>query len=86
MTQPLTSEQARELLREHPDGYQTSAQLRELASKFDADAPGRLTVLYSGPTAKDIWSTDVITAMVDAGEDIRVINKSEADKLLQSRN
>ena len=85
MTQPLTSEQARELLRENPDGYQTSAQLRELASKVDADAPGRLTVLYSGPAAKDVWSTDVITAMVDAGEDVRVINKSEAAKFLESR-
>lgn len=85
MTQPLTSEQARELLREQPDGYRTSAQLRELAAQVDADAPGRLTVLYSGPAAKNIWSTDVITAMVDAGEDVRVINKSEAAKFLESR-
>ena len=86
MTSPLTSEQAIALLRERPDDYQTAEQLRKLAAQVDADASGKLTVLYSGPAAKDIWSTDVINAMVDAGEDVRVINKSEAAKFLGSRD
>lgn len=40
MTQPLTSEQARELLREQPDGYRTSAQLRAFTPQVEADSPG----------------------------------------------
>jgi len=86
MTSPLTSEQAIALLRERPNDYQTAEQLRKLVTQVDADTSGKLTVLYSGPAAKDIWSTDVINAMVDAGEDVRVINKSEAAKFLGSRD
>ena len=39
MTQTLTSEQARELLREQPDGYRTFAQLRALTPHVEADSP-----------------------------------------------
>lgn len=76
MMPPLTAEQAIERLRIDPDEYRTPENLRELASRVDAEATGRLTVLYSGAGTKDVWSTHIITAMLDAGEDIRVIEKA----------
>lgn len=85
MTPPITSEEAISLLRQHPDAYRTPEQLRALAARVDADATGRTTVVYSGPTARGVWSSDVIDAMLASGEDIRVINTSEASKLLNSR-
>ncbi|MGN7918061.1 peptidoglycan-binding protein [Lysobacter sp. 22409] len=87
MTSPsLTSQQAIELLRRSPEAYRSPEQLRQLAAQVDADSPGQLTVLYSGPTAKGVWSSDVIDSMVEANEDVRVINKSEAAKFLKSRD
>lgn len=86
MSQPLTSDQAIALLREHPDAYLKPESLRSLAARVDADAPGKLTVLYSGPTTKDVWSSDVIKAMTASGEDVRVIDNSQAAKFLQSED
>lgn len=86
MTTPLTSEQAIERLRQNPKDYATPETLRSLAAQVNADAPGRLTVLYSGPTANGVWSADVIKSMLDAGEDVRVINKSQAASFLESRD
>lgn len=86
MSQPLTSDQAIALLREHPDAYRKPESLRSLAARVDADAPGKLTVLYSGPTTKDVWSSDVIKAMTASGEDVRVIDNSQAAKFLQSED
>lgn len=85
MSTPLTSDQAIDLLRERPAAYDTPDKLRALAAQVDADAAGRVTVLYSGPAAKGASSSQVIKAMLESGEDIRVIDKSEAAKLLQSR-
>lgn len=84
MSRPLTAEEAIERLRQSPKEYATPEALRALATRIDADAPGRLTVLYSGPTANGVWSTDVINAMIQSGEDVRVINKSQASKFLSS--
>ncbi|WP_020379887.1 XVIPCD domain-containing protein [Dyella ginsengisoli] len=86
MSTPLTSDQAITLLRQHPDAYRTPENLRELASQIDADASGKLTVLYSGPTTKEVWSSDVIKAMNASGEDVRVIDNSQAARFLQSRD
>jgi hypothetical protein len=85
MSTPLTADQATALLRENPDSYITPTQLRALAAQVDADAPGKLTVLYSGSVAKGVWSSDVINAMVESGEDVRVIDKSQAADFLKSR-
>lgn len=63
MTETLSADEAIALLRGNPSQYATPQGLRELAAQVDADSSGRLTVLYSGPAAKDIWSTDVINAM-----------------------
>jgi hypothetical protein len=84
VTTPLTSKQASDLLRSHPENYTTPEQLRALAAEVNADAPGKLTILYSGEVAKGVYSNDIIEGMVAAGEDVRVINKSEAAKFLQS--
>lgn len=84
MSKPLTAEEAIEQLRKNLGEYATPETLRSLAAQVDADATGRLTVLYSGPAANGVWSTQVIDAMVEAGEDVRVINKSEAAKFLTS--
>jgi hypothetical protein len=58
--------------------------LRALAAQVHADATGRLTVLYSGGVGKGVWSTDVIEGMKAAGEDVRVIDKSQAAKFMKS--
>jgi hypothetical protein len=84
MTTPLTSDQAIVLLREQPDAYDTPDKLRALAAQVDADASGRVTVLYSGPSAKGVPSSQLIKSMLESGEDIRVIDNSEAARLLQS--
>ncbi|WP_407471001.1 peptidoglycan-binding protein [Xanthomonas campestris] len=86
MKNALSAEEAITLLRERPDAYRSGEDLRTLAAQVDANAPGRVTVLYSGPAAKGIWSTDVIAAMVEMGEDVRVINGSEAAKFLESKD
>ncbi len=86
MSTPLTSEQAIALLRVQPGAHRTPGSLRSLAARVDADAPGKLTVLYSGPTTKDVWSSDVIKAMTASGEDVRVIDNSQAAKFLQSED
>jgi hypothetical protein len=86
VTTPLTSEQAIERLRQNPKDYVTPETLRSLAAQVDADASGKLTVLYSGPAANGVWSTEVINAMTEAGEDVRVINKSQAAQFLTSRD
>ncbi|MDO5611032.1 MAG: hypothetical protein Q4G62_09745 [Pseudomonadota bacterium] len=85
MTPQLTAEEAISLLRQQPLAYQTPEQLRVLAGQVDANPSGRITVLYSGPSAKGVESSQIIKSMLETGEDIRVINTSEAAKLLQSR-
>lgn len=86
MTTPLTSDQAIALLRKHPNAYDTAEKLRALAAQVDADSPGRLTVLYSGRTAEGVWSSDIIKAMESAGEDVRIIDSSQAAKFMTSRD
>lgn len=74
MVNSLSAEEAITLLKERPDAYRSGEDLRTLAAQVDADARGRVTVLYSGPAAKGSWSTDVIAAMVEICEDVRIIN------------
>ena len=86
MTTPLTSGQATVLLRKQPNAYDTPEKLRSLAAQVNADSPGHLTVLYSGRTAEGVWSTDVIGALLKAGEDVRVIDNSQAAKFMTSED
>ncbi|MEA9573873.1 peptidoglycan-binding protein [Xanthomonas campestris pv. campestris] len=85
MNGSISAQDAIDRIRQSPDDYQTPESLRSLAAQVDANASGKVTVLYSGPAAKDIWSTDVIGSMIESGEDIRVIDKSQASKFLNSR-
>lgn len=84
MTTALTFDQAIALLHEQPGEYDTPNKLRALAAQVDADAPGRVTVLYSGPSAKGVSSSNIIESLLESGEDVRVIDRSDAAKLLQS--
>ncbi|WP_419744728.1 peptidoglycan-binding protein [Xanthomonas phaseoli] len=85
MNGSISAQDAIDRIRQNPGDYQTPESLRSLAAQVDANASGKVTVLYSGPAAKDIWSTDVIGSMIESGEDIRVIDKSQASKFLNSR-
>ncbi|UXA49273.1 peptidoglycan-binding protein [Xanthomonas prunicola] len=85
MNGSISAQDAIDRIRQNPGDYQTPDSLRSLAAQVDANASGKVTVLYSGPAAKDIWSTDVIGSMIESGEDIRVIDKSQASKFLNSR-
>ncbi|MEH6420746.1 peptidoglycan-binding protein [Pseudomonas sp. CGJS7] len=85
MTDALTADEAKALLRRYPSEYATPEKLRALAAQLDADSPGRLTVLYSGQTAKGVWSSDVVDSMVESNEDVRVINRSQAAQFFKSR-
>jgi hypothetical protein len=82
----LTSDQAIDLLHKSPAAYTTPDQIRTLAARVDANATGRLTVLYSGGVGKGVWSTDVVEGMKAAGEDVRIIDKSEAAKFMKSED
>jgi hypothetical protein len=83
---PLSAKDAIDLLHKNPGAYATPDQIRALAARVDANATGRLTVLYSGGVGKGVWSSDVIDGMVAAGEDVRVIDKSEAAKFMKSKD
>ena len=85
MSDVLTAEAAIASLRENPSQYQTREALRELAKQVDVDSPGRVTVLYSGGVADRVSAWQVVTAMQEAGEDVRLIDRTEINKFLNSR-
>ena len=84
MSDALTAEAAIESLRDNPSQYQTREALRELARQVDVDSPGRVTVLYSGGVADRVSAWQVVTAMQEAGEDVRLIDRTEINKFLNS--
>lgn len=86
MSAPLTADQAAALLRANPGAYTTPDQFKALAAQVDANPVGRLTVAYSGQVDQGVGSSDVIKGMLANGEDIRVIDNSQAAKFLQSRD
>ena len=59
----------------------TAEQLSNIIKQLDISAQGSVTVLYSGMTANGIHSNDIVKAMLNAGSDIRVIDKTEVAKL-----
>lgn len=78
----LTSAEAIALLRSNPDAYTTVDSLRSLANQVDVSATGKVAVLYSGPIASGISTAGVIKGMLANGEDIRVIDKTQAAAML----
>lgn len=77
----LTAAQALAQLRNNPNQYRTPESLRILLSQVSVESTGRITVLYSGQVGT-VGATPLVTAMVQSGQDIRVLDKTEASKLL----
>lgn len=74
----LTAAQANALL----EGIETEDDLRNLVERLDVTAEGKVTVLYSGKVNSGVHSVDVVQAMLSAGDDVRVIDKTEAAAFL----
>lgn len=60
----------------------TEAELRSLISSLDVSAAGKVTLLYGGDVGGNISSNSVISGMLANGDDIRVIDTTEAAKFL----
>ncbi len=84
MSGAQTAEAAIESLRNNPTKYQTPETLRELAKQVDVSSSGRITVLYSGNVADRVSAWNVVKAMETVGEDVRLIDKTEVNKFLNS--
>ena len=74
----ISSAEANALLTE----AKSEEDLREIVGRLDVSADGKLTILYSGKAAEEVWSTDVINGLLKSGEDIRVLDKTEAFRFL----
>ena len=74
----ISSAEANALLTE----AKSEDDLREIVGRLDVSADGKLTILYSGKAAEEVWSTDVINGLLKSGEDIRVLDKTEAFRFL----
>lgn len=70
--------EANALLRE----AKSEEDLREIVRRLDVSADGKLTILYSGKAAEDVWSTDIIKGLLESDEDIRVLDKTQAFQFL----
>jgi hypothetical protein len=75
----LTAQQANQELAK----VTTVDQLRNLINQLSIEAEGKITILYSGSTANGVSNADIIQGMLRNGDDIRVIDKTEAAKFLQ---
>jgi len=85
----ITTTAAIEMLRNNAGSYSTKEALLALAQQVSLDAAegyvqGSLTVLYSGQVTSAIHSSDVISAMVANGDDVRIIDKTQISQFLQS--
>ena len=68
---------------------ETEAELRSLIGRIDVSSSGSVTLLFSGPVGTladvggpDLQSVQVVRSLMAAGEDIRVVNRSEVAKFL----
>ncbi|AIC09444.1 calcium-binding protein [Xylella fastidiosa] len=74
----LTAEQANALL----GRITTQEQLRDLINQLDIHSSGSITILYSGYTANGLNNSQILQGMLHNGDDIRVIDTTEAAKFL----
>lgn len=74
----LTAQQANDAL----NGVNTVDQLRDLINQLSIEADGKTTILYSGNTADGVSNAQIVQGMLNNGDDIRVIDKTEAAKFL----
>jgi len=75
----LTAQQANQALA----NVTTVDQLRSIINQLAIEASGKTTVLYSGTTANGVDNSSLIQGMLRNGDDIRVIDNTEAAKFLQ---
>jgi hypothetical protein len=87
----LTLQQALYQLNNQSGSYNSVQALYELAKQVNVDARGDVTILYSGQTTlygtngKPIVSTDqIFDSMKRNGDSVRIINDTDAAKLLNS--
>ena len=66
---PITAEQANQLLLQHPEEYSSPSALRNLISQISTDAPGKITVTYSGAVGNGVWSSDIVNWLRDNSPD-----------------
>lgn len=80
----LTYEQAIQLLENNPAEYSTPEALRNLARQVSIFSEGSVTVLYSGANGTGISGGDIVKGMVNQGDNVRAISRTEAYKFLDS--
>ena len=85
MSGPLQADEAIDLLIKDPSKYQTPETLRSLARQVSVESPGQVTVLYSGRVADRVSAWNIVKAMEEAGEDVRLIDRTEINSFLNSR-
>ena len=78
----LTAQQANQALAK----ITTVDQLRSIINQLSIDASGKTTVLYSGVTANGVDNSSLIQGMLRNGDDIRVIDNTEAANFLDLRD
>lgn len=74
----ITMEQANELIKL----VNSEAELRNLVSQLDVSASGSVTILYGGRLSNGVHSTNIVTNLIENGQDIRVLDNIEASKFL----
>lgn len=85
MSGPLQADEAIDLLIKDPSKYQTPETLRALARQVSVESPGQVTVLYSGRVADRVSAWNIVKAMEEAGENVRLIDRTEINSFLNSR-
>lgn len=63
-------------------GINDEVGLRNLINQLDVSASGSVTVLYGGNVGNNIGARAIIDGMLANGDDIRVIDTTEAAKFL----
>jgi hypothetical protein len=81
----LTLQQALEQLRTQPDQFNSVQALYDLAKQVNVNASGNVTILYSGQPANGVVTQQIIDAMKQNGESIRVIDDTDSAKFLNSK-
>jgi hypothetical protein len=80
----LSAAKAVETLSKYPDRFNTRETLQDLVRGMSVDTPGNVTMLYSGMVNADVSSNKLALAVARQDKDVRVIDKTEAAKLLSS--
>ncbi len=80
----LSLNQASELLKNNPGAFTTPESLQSLIEHVNMETSGKITIFYSGKYG-DTWTNDIVEAMNEADDDVRIINKTDVAKLLNTQ-